>query len=763
MSGTAGGPIFHVEPKGALGSRMFQYLVALRFRELVPDCRISNVMIPEWGIDHPPLELEEPVAWSIQSHHVDLQPLAERVRSGQVRSIVYTGRGQRRENFPSLETCRSAFRPAVISPARFGERYIVCHVRPSDIGRVRPDPNAPLSPAAFYAEIIARTGLIPVFVGGGAGGDHTAQLRRQFPHGVFLQSGDNVLDFEVIRQAQHIVLGVSSFAWLAAWLSDAERIFMAVNGRFNPMQEPAVDLLPLGDPRYQFCLFPINYDVPPQRRAALHGRIAPLCRFIPQGQLQRFIGDAPRFDPSVDEMLEQLDVAWYLARNRDVTVDAEGDGGEAARRHYRDIGWRERRSPFRMSEQAYAERYPMAALEVSQGDYSSFVQHYVAVGRKRGYRLLPDECEPGEDAACDAVKSTPCIDLLAEETVVVEHAAPVSADFVVVAGGSFSRLLCPQSAASFNRRHATEDMRIFRLREVVLDSSMMMLFSGHQPIPETFYLMNQEDYDYALVKPLHPEATNDAAHHIIGCNAAHGSYYHWMMQSLPAIDWGVRMRRHADIALAVPPLRPWQVEALALLGHATWPRLTLRPVAHYALASAEYAAFLGARMSGIVSRAAAETFARVRSAVAPAEDGADAIYVARTDAAARVAVNEAALIAMLERQGVRVVVPGTLPVTRQLALFRRAALVIGPHGAGLSNIIACEPGTQVYELVPSHYPNPCFNRLAQTCRLNWWGDVFEAEAGDGNPMRRTWRIDLDAVARRLDEIRNRMANREPAL
>jgi len=33
MSGTAGGPIFHVEPRGALGSRMFQYLVALSFQK----------------------------------------------------------------------------------------------------------------------------------------------------------------------------------------------------------------------------------------------------------------------------------------------------------------------------------------------------------------------------------------------------------------------------------------------------------------------------------------------------------------------------------------------------------------------------------------------------------------------------------------------------------------------------------------------------------------------------------------------------------
>jgi capsular polysaccharide biosynthesis protein len=104
------------------------------------------------------------------------------------------------------------------------------------------------------------------------------------------------------------------------------------------------------------------------------------------------------------------------------------------------------------------------------------------------------------------------------------------------------------------------------------------------------------------------------------------------------------------------------------------------------------------------------------------------------------------------------VVPGTLPVTRQLAIFRAASLVIGPHGAGLSNIMGCEPGTHVYELVPSHYPNICFNRLAQDCGLHYWGDVFPGEAGEASPQLRSWRIDLDIVAARLDAIRARIAS-----
>lgn len=758
MSNTAGGPVFHVEPRGALGSRMFQYLVARSFQILVPDCRISNVRLPEWGIDHPAIELEEPIDWAAEPQHIDLAGLAQRVLGGQLRSIVYTGRGQRLENFPPLDVCRSIFRADVASPPSFNERHIVCHVRSQDADPAVLDINAPLTPVAFYAGIVAQTGLIPVFIGPGVDGAFGEALRRQFPHAKFPETRSAVLDFEAMRQAWTIAMDISSLGWLAAWLSQGERIFVAVNGRFNPMQEPSVDLLPFGDPRYRFHLFPINYAVPSDRRAAAHDRIAPLSRFMPQEHLRRLLHDAPRFDPSMDDMLEEFDVAWYLANNRDVAAHYGHESAETARRHYREIGFGKRRLPFPLSPSWYAERYPMAALEVSQGDYSGFAEHYVAVGRKHGYRTMPENVDR-EDQPPDASACGSGIDTLAEAVVGLEDATPIESGFDVLPGPSFQRLLAPEAAVGFDRAGTAGGMRIFRLRNVVLDTSTMMLFSGHRPLRETLYLMNEGDFDYARVKPLHPEATNPTTRYIVGGNAGVGNYFHWMTQSLPSIDWGVRHRRHSDIAIAVPPLRPPQVEALALLGHASVPRLTLRPVAHYALVSAEYAEFLDARMPHTVSKAAAETFARLRAAVEPAADGAYAIYVARTDSPRRVMTNENALISMLERQDVHIVVPGALPVRQQLAIFRRARLVIGPHGAGLTNLIACEPGAHVYELLPSHYPNNCFNRLAQTCGLHWWGDAFQSDAEGRASPGRTWRADLDTVARRLDEIRARMATR----
>ena len=61
-------PIFHVEPQGGFASRMFQYMVALKFITLAPGCRITNVALPAWGISHPPAALSPPAVAATSLH-----------------------------------------------------------------------------------------------------------------------------------------------------------------------------------------------------------------------------------------------------------------------------------------------------------------------------------------------------------------------------------------------------------------------------------------------------------------------------------------------------------------------------------------------------------------------------------------------------------------------------------------------------------------------------------------------------------------------
>ena len=150
------GPVFQVEQKGGFASRMIQYMVALKFQSLVPGCRISNVTLPDWGIEHPPVGSrvsKGPAVISDQYHSIDWESLTRRARDGEARHIVYSGLGQRLENFLDVEIYRDVVRsPAVASPA-FDARYLVCPLVAEDA----PDDRGPVPSADSRSSSMPRS------------------------------------------------------------------------------------------------------------------------------------------------------------------------------------------------------------------------------------------------------------------------------------------------------------------------------------------------------------------------------------------------------------------------------------------------------------------------------------------------------------------------------------------------------------------------------------------------------------------------------
>jgi capsular polysaccharide biosynthesis protein len=65
--------------------------------------------------------------------------------------------------------------------------------------------------------------------------------------------------------------------------------------------------------------------------------------------------------------------------------------------------------------------------------------------------------------------------------------------------------------------------------------------------------------------------------------------------------------------------------------------------------------------------------------------------------------NEAAVRELLAAYGFTAVDPGTLSVSEQIATFAQAELIVGAHGAGMTNIAFASPGARVIELFPAGY------------------------------------------------------------
>jgi capsular polysaccharide biosynthesis protein len=293
----------------------------------------------------------------------------------------------------------------------------------------------------------------------------------------------------------------------------------------------------------------------------------------------------------------------------------------------------------------------------------------------------------------------------------------------------------------------------YQFVDVVLDGDFRGLFNAEGYIRGTGYLVGDDhmatlSVDAARLVPSSADGTV-----IIGCNTAYAKYFHWITQSLPAIDYAVnRIGQAPRISVALPPLEAWQEDSLRLLDLSTVRRITIPDkTRQYAFHRAEYSEFLNGGSAFSQSATARATFARLRKAVERPASTDRKIYVPCTDKTSLIVRKEEAIIEDVRKRNFEVIAPGSLPLAEQISLFRGASLVVGSHGADLTNIVFCEPGTIVYELVPAHYTNACFCNLALICGLRYWADAFASE-GEGLPHVRDWEPDMAAVVERLDEI-----------
>jgi capsular polysaccharide biosynthesis protein/Tfp pilus assembly protein PilF len=89
---------------------------------------------------------------------------------------------------------------------------------------------------------------------------------------------------------------------------------------------------------------------------------------------------------------------------------------------------------------------------------------------------------------------------------------------------------------------------------------------------------------------------------------------------------------------------------------------------------------------------------RLAGTMAGLDPGPRRIYVSRSGAGARRVRNEADVEAMLAAEGFAIARLDNLPAVEQVRLFAAAETIVGPHGAGLANIVFAPAGCRVIEL-----------------------------------------------------------------
>jgi hypothetical protein len=247
--------IIRVDHRNQSANRVFQYLLALRLAELVEGARVVGYDLDIFGVrDEAPAPPPGARPLRIEAgHNINLGRLAWLMNSGVADDVTLWLYGMRMEYLPDPAGVRKLLQLDDAGPA---DDCLYLHVRGGDILQgVHPD-YFPL-PIAHYREVIAASGLRPVFLGQIDDSAYCRALRASFPEAEFMPAADPLSDFRTLMRGRHVAMAISSFSWLASWISPvAEQIFQPVAGLFHPMQRSDVDLLPLDDPRYRFRAIP---------------------------------------------------------------------------------------------------------------------------------------------------------------------------------------------------------------------------------------------------------------------------------------------------------------------------------------------------------------------------------------------------------------------------------------------------------------------------------------------------------------------------
>lgn len=192
------------------------------------------------------------------------------------------------------------------------------------------------------------------------------------------------------------------------------------------------------------------------------------------------------------------------------------------------------------------------------------------------------------------------------------------------------------------------------------------------------------------------------------------NYYHWVLELLPRL--GLLKTYQVEIdAYYVSNRTKFQHESLALAGLKS---NQIRDPLHHPHIEAEC---LIAPSRPEVGRPSPLAIKLLQNLFWPSITPGKRcrIYITRRLATRRRVVNEAALEPVLARYGIEIVETENLDFKAQVGLFFDAEWVIAPHGAGLANLVFCQPSTRVLEFFAADYVNNCYWAVAGAAGLDY--------------------------------------------
>lgn len=140
-------------------------------------------------------------------------------------------------------------------------------------------------------------------------------------------------------------------------------------------------------------------------------------------------------------------------------------------------------------------------------------------------------------------------------------------------------------------------------------------------------------------------------------------------------------------------------------------------------------------------------------------DRSERIYISRSKCSYRRVINEENVIEILSEFGFVSVLLESMDLDEQIALFASAKVIVAPHGSGLTNIMFCQPGTKVIELMPPNYIRHYYWAISHQLNLEHYyvtGESFNCyqirELMYQNPLTEDILVNLKSLKKIMGEI-----------
>lgn len=260
----------------------------------------------------------------------------------------------------------------------------------------------------------------------------------------------------------------------------------------------------------------------------------------------------------------------------------------------------------------------------------------------------------------------------------------------------------------------------------------------------------------SLVRPWLPRLQRRSGTFGVISTGRMANYYHWLNDCLPRL-WLLDQQPECRFRLVIPETTcPFHIESLSLLGFGA-DRLVRFGNDHW-----QVERLLVPSLVNQASQTNPTATRWLRDRILLATGAASSkcvrrLYISRRLATKRRLTNEGEIVELLKSRGFEEVASENLSFAEQVRLFSEAEVVVGPHGAGLTNVMFMPAGGSLVELLDHRRVKSCYFSLASAVDVRY---SCITDAPDDKDEVRTGRqpdtdfsIPLNRVKLALDELK----------